>query len=79
MQIASFLHRHVILLSVARLGLPDFSTLCYERRDLNMNCVFEFSVQLLSKTFLNLSKIQSDIGINRRRSSCEVPVILVRS
>jgi hypothetical protein len=42
-----------------------------------MKCVFWFSLQLLSKTFLILKSIQRDIVINAKTSSCKVPVILV--
>jgi hypothetical protein len=49
-----------------------------EKKLLNIKCVFLFSVQLLSVTFLILRRIQPDIIINVHRSSCEVPVIVVR-
>ena len=39
---------------------------------------FDFLYNVLSETFLILSKIQLDIVINVRGSSCSVPVILVR-
>jgi hypothetical protein len=45
---------------------------------LNIKCVFWFSLQLLSETFLILRRIQRDIIINVHRSSCRVPVVLVR-
>ena len=44
---------------------------------LNIKCVFWFSLQLLSKTFLILSRIERDIVINVKTPSCKVPVILV--
>jgi hypothetical protein len=37
-----------------------------------------FSLQLLSETFLTLSRTERDININALVSSCKVPVILVR-
>ena len=37
-----------------------------------------FSLQLLSEIF-HIIRIQPDIFINAHRSSCKVPVILVRS
>ena len=40
-------------------------------------CFFLFSLQLLSETFLTLRKIQRDIVINVKTSSCKVPVTLV--
>jgi len=45
---------------------------------LHITTVFWFSLQLLSETFLTLKRIQRDIITNIHRSSCEVPVILVR-
>jgi len=45
---------------------------------LNTKCVFWFSLQLLSETFLILRRTQRDIIINVRRYSCKVPVIVVR-
>ena len=41
-------------------------------------CVFSFSLQILSQTFLILRKRERDIIINVHESSCKVPVILVR-
>jgi hypothetical protein len=40
--------------------------------------MFRFSLQFLSKTYLILGRIQRDIVINVKTSSCKVPVILVR-
>jgi hypothetical protein len=45
---------------------------------LNTKCVFWFSLQLLSEIFLILRKTGRDMIINVYRSSCRVPVILVR-
>jgi hypothetical protein len=75
--------RRVILSSVACLAVPYFSTLSHKRHDfgkklLNIKCVFCFSVQLLSETFLIIRRIERDIIINVHRSSCKVPVIVVR-
>jgi hypothetical protein len=76
--------RRIILSPVACPAVPYFSTLSHKRHDFqekkklfNMKCVFWFSLQLLSETFLILRKIQRDI-INVHRSSPKVPVILVR-
>ena len=44
---------------------------------LKIKCVFWFSIQLLSQTFLILRRIQRDIVQNVGTSSCKVPVILV--
>jgi hypothetical protein len=43
---------------------------------LNIKCVFWFSVQLWSETFLILRRIQRDIIINVHRFSCKVPLLL---
>ena len=50
----------------------------FGKKLLNIKCVFWFSLQILSETFLILRRIQCDIIINVYRSSCKVPVILVR-
>jgi hypothetical protein len=75
--------RRIILSSVASLAIPYFSTLPHKRQDfqeeknlLNIKCVFRFSVQLLSKTFLILRIIQEDIT-NVHMSSCNVHIFLV--
>ena len=67
---------------------PSGSTTCFDiisqrarfsgKKSLNVKCVFWFSLQLLSKTFLILRRIQWDIVINVQRASCKVLVILVR-
>ena len=44
---------------------------------LKIMCVFWFSLQLLSKKFLMLRRIQRDIIINVKTSPCKVPVILI--
>jgi len=44
---------------------------------LNTKCVFWFSLQLFSETFLVLRRIERDMIINVHRSACKVPVILV--
>jgi hypothetical protein len=49
-----------------------------EKKLLNTKCVFWFSAQLLSETFLILRRTWGDTVINVKRSSCKVPVILVR-
>ena len=45
---------------------------------LNIKCVFWFSLQLLSKTFLILRRTERGMIISVYRSSCKVPVIIVR-
>jgi hypothetical protein len=49
----------------------------FDKMLLSMKCVFWISLQLWSKTFLILRRIQRDIT-NIYTSSCKVPVILVR-
>jgi hypothetical protein len=44
----------------------------------HINVCFDFSLQLLSKTFLILTRTERDIIKNVYRSSCKVPVIVVR-
>jgi hypothetical protein len=44
---------------------------------LTIKCVL-ISLQFLSQTFLIVRRIQRDIIINVQKSSCKVPVILVR-
>ena len=48
----------------------------HTKKLLNLKCVFWFSLQLLSKTFLILRKIQRYIIISVHTYSCTVPVIL---
>jgi hypothetical protein len=45
---------------------------------MSIKCVFWFSLQLLSETFLILRGTERDMIINLLRASCKVPVILVR-
>jgi hypothetical protein len=49
----------------------------FEKKLLNTKCVFWFSLQLLSETFLILRRIQGDIIVNVYRSARKVPAILV--
>ena len=64
--------------SVACSSLPYFSTLSHKqhprKRLLNMKCVFGFSLQLLSDTFLILSRNERDISVNAHTSSRKVLV-----
>ena len=74
---------HIILSSVACLALPYFSTLSHKSLTFWKNItehkmrVLTFSTNL-SETFLNLRRIQQDTIINVLKSSCDVPIILVR-
>ena len=50
---------------------PHFLTLSHKRREFrkklrNIKCVFEFSLQILSKTFLILRRVQRDTVINAK-------------
>jgi len=62
----------VILLYLAYLVLPYFSTLSHKRHDFrkklfSIKCVFWFSLPLLSETFLILRRNELDIIINVHR------------
>ena len=81
MQVASFL-RSIILASVACLAVPYFPTLSYKRYDFRKNywtynACFDFLYKFCLKLLI-VRRIQRDIIINICRSSCKVPVILVR-
>jgi nitrate reductase NapE component len=79
----SSMQRVRALLSSAASVAPINSLTCHKRYDfrgkelLNLKCVFLFSLQLLSKTFLILRRVQRDIVIIVKTSSCKVRVILV--
>jgi hypothetical protein len=72
---------------IAICGLPR-CTICFPhylindtifgKRLLNTKCVFWFSLQLSSETFLILRRNERDMIKNLYRSSCKVPVTLVR-
>ena len=47
----------------------------FGRRLLKTNCVFWFSLQILSETFIILSRIQRDIMINVQRCSSKLPLV----
>jgi hypothetical protein len=73
-----------ILSSLACPALQYFPTLTHKRHHLkkkllNTKCVFWFSLQLLSETFLMLRRNERDMIKNVYRSaSCKVPFIIVR-
>jgi hypothetical protein len=50
----------------------------FEKKILNITCVFSFSVQILSETFFILRRTERDMVINVYLSSCKIPLILVR-
>ena len=65
--------------------LCDFFILSHKRQDFrkkklfNMKCVFLFSLQFLSETFLILKRTEWNLARNVYCSSCKVPAILVRT
>ena len=73
--------RHSVMSFEAPLDLPYFFTLSLKRRDFEKNALnvkfVLFSVQLSYKRVLILRRIQRDIVINVKTSSCKVPVIIV--
>jgi len=49
-----------------------------EKKSLNIKCVFRIFLKLLSETFFILRRTERDMIKNIYRSSCKVPVIVVR-
>jgi hypothetical protein len=74
--------RHIVIygLSGCTIIFPHFliNGNIFEKTLLDIKCVFWFSLQLLSETFLILRRIKRDIITNVYRSSRKVPFILVR-
>jgi len=74
--------RHVVICGLPRLCVifPHYliNYTIFGKKLLNTKCVFWFSLQLLSETFLILRWTEGDIIKNVYQSSCKVPVILVR-
>jgi hypothetical protein len=74
--------RLIILSSVGCLALRYVSTLSQKRHDFrkkklsNIKCVFLFTLQHLSETFIILRRIERDIIINVHGCSCKVPAFL---
>jgi hypothetical protein len=74
--------QHVVTF-VAPQASPHFSTFSHKgttfgKKLLSIKYVFRFPLQSLSNIFLSLRRIQQDIVIDVKTSSCKVPVILVR-
>jgi hypothetical protein len=74
--------RRILLSPVACPAVLYFATYLingtiFGKKLLNTKCVFWFSLQRLSETFLILRRIKSDIIINVHKYACKVPVILV--
>jgi hypothetical protein len=74
--------RPIILSYVTSLASPYFSTLSHTRRDfrkkklLNINYLFWLSLQTFLENFVIMRRIQRDIVINVKTSSCKVPLFL---
>jgi hypothetical protein len=61
---------------VATLPLEALQQYFRKQKLLNIKCVFLFSLQLLSETFLTLRRIWRDIILHTHWSSCKVPLLL---
>jgi hypothetical protein len=70
--------RRIVLSFEASLAISYFSAQSHKQTLVNKECVFRFSLQLLSETFLILRRTEQYITINVDSSSCNVPDILVR-
>jgi hypothetical protein len=75
----------ILLSSVASPAVPNFfphyllNVTIFGRNLWNIKCVFCFSLQFLSETFLILRRIKRDIIKNVYWSLCKVSAILIRS
>jgi hypothetical protein len=72
--------RHIVICALPRYTMYFHiisQTARFSKKLLNTKCVFLFSVQLLSETFLIVKITQRNI-INARRCLCKVLTILVR-
>ena len=73
--------RHIVIcgLSSSTIFFPHYliNGTIFGKRLLNTKCLFWFSVQLLSETFLILRRSARDMIKNVYRCSCKVPTILV--
>ena len=74
--------RHIVICGVPRsiIIFPHYiiNGTILEKKLLNTKCMFWFSLQLLFETFLIRRRNEGDMVKNIYRSSCKVPVILVR-
>ena len=75
---------HIVFSSMACLPLEYLPTLSYKQHDfrkkkfLNTKCIFLFSLQLLSETFLIQRRTERGMTKNVYCSSCKVPDTLMR-
>jgi hypothetical protein len=73
-------HYYIVICNLSRRAMFSHGTSqtarFSKRKLLNMKCVFQFSAQLQSETFIILRKVQRHI-IKSHRSSRKVPIILV--
>ena len=68
---------------VACMALQHFSTLSdksngFRKKLLDIKCVFSFPLQILPEIFLILRRTERDIITQVHRSSCKVPVVILR-
>jgi hypothetical protein len=75
--------RHIVICILPKYTIyfPHFLiniTIFEKKKSLNTKCVFWFSLQLLSETFLILRRNERNMIENVYGSSCKVPVIFVR-
>jgi hypothetical protein len=71
----------VVLSSVSCLAVQYFFLHCLIKgaiKKIVENLCFDFALQLLSEKFLILRRIHQNVVILVDRSSCKVPIILVR-
>jgi hypothetical protein len=66
-----------ISVSTIYLHVITYTARVSEKKLLNVGCVFLFSPEVLSETFLIPRRIQRDIDINVKTSLCKVPGIFV--
>jgi hypothetical protein len=74
--------RHIVICGLTRPEniFPHYliNGTIFEKKLLNIKCVFRVSLQLLSETFFILRRTERDIIENVYRYSCKVPFILAR-
>ena len=78
MQIAPFLRYHFNLVWLYHFLHYLINGMIFGKKVIEHKCLFWFSLQILPETFLSLRWNQQDVITNVYRSSCKVPVSLVR-